>query len=86
MSHWVKPWNEQHIKPLRVKPRRGARTRHRCRKGWRWLTIGEWVEIGDLCCDPRMLPVRIEVEHAWKITQTCHPVMRKIMGRISFAN
>lgn len=45
---------------------------HRLRKGWRWRTSGEMTAMGDLCCDPRIMPVKIVRE--WRMTKGCHPV------------
>lgn len=53
---------------------------HRLRKGWRWLTIGEWTRPGDLCCDPRVMPVRIE--YPFRIVHGCHPVQTPISGEV----
>lgn len=47
-------------------------------KGWRWLRLGEWVRIGDYCCDPRTKPVRVIVPRAWQMAPACHPVRRKL--------
>lgn len=87
MSIWYKPYGEDMIRPLKMIPRVGKnRGPHPLKKGWRWLAVGEWVEVGDLCCDPRIMPIRIQLSHAWKMTPTHHPVMRKITGRISHSD
>ena len=85
MTSWAKPFNEIGIPPMKLRPRK-SRKPHRCPKGWRWLTMGEWVEVGDYCCDPRIQSVRIEVRHAWKMVEGCHPVRRKLGGMISYSD
>jgi hypothetical protein len=47
-------------------------------RGWRWLSVGDWVKLGDLCCDPRSNPVVIVVDRAWRMTSNHHPVLRKV--------
>ncbi len=58
--------------------KRKSRKPHRLPKGWRWLRMGEFVREGDYCCDPRIMPVEIEVSHAWQMSEGCHPVRRKL--------
>lgn len=46
---------------------------HRLPKGWRWLRVGEWAQIGDVCCDPRIMPVKL-TDGGWQMHETSHPV------------
>lgn len=67
---------DESLPPLRLRPRRSKKTPpppHRLRRGWRWLSVGEYAMPGDLCCDPRVMPVEIVV--GWRQSSTHHPVM-----------
>jgi hypothetical protein len=80
MTFWRQPWSEVGLPPLELKERRCKGPpfpKHKLPKGWRWLTMGEWVKAGDYCCDPRVMPVKILVDHAWQMSETCHPVRRR---------
>lgn len=46
---------------------------HKLKRGWRWLRVGEWAEIGDFCCDPRIMPVKL-TDGGWCMTKQHHPV------------
>ena len=67
------------VKPLKLTPHKSTR-KHRLPPGWRWLKNGEWVHVGDKCCDPHVQPVTIVVDCAWQMNDQCHPVRRRILG------
>lgn len=75
-ASWCEDENDA-APPEWLKPRKSRRP-HRLPKGWRWLRIGEWIRVGDYCCDARIQPVQIIVNRAWKMTKDHHPVRRKV--------
>lgn len=60
--------------PRWLRKRRAKRlSPHGLPKGWRWLRQGEWAQIGDVCCDPRIMPVTL-TEGGWQMMDVSHPV------------
>lgn len=58
--------------------RRDSQRILRLPRGWRWLKMGEAIHVGDVMHDPRGEPITLIYASGCTVTDTHHPVRRKL--------